>query len=599
MKKKKHLLIFIIIGICILAVIGYIMRWDIYFLVTSKGINEKGGDITITNAKIWTGDTLDPWKSSMTIKDGKIIAMDDKNPEGDVIDAKGKLIVPGFWDGHCHPHSPYILTSPEAPTLFGAKTPEEVLDRLRDYVDEHQEDKFPRMFGWMSGIFKEGEHPTRQMIDSIVSDKPVYLVHHGGHSHWVNTKALELTGALEKDPPDMRGDGYIERDPATGLATGYMEETEYAATHGLMINLVKKVKPYTFEEQVIIQQLILEEYPKVGVTSIWTKGGDIENTRVYEQILKNNSLPVRACLDNMFTYYSDIPDLKKFFDRANEIKNSDLPENFLRADIIKVFIDLPIKGWIWMSEPYADSSGGSGKSAYEMDYFKEQMYEADKLGMQINISVYGDKALNECLNILKEVKNNNPQRERRHMIEHAEFVKDEDIPRFKELGIITSMNPIVSYPDEEFQKDMISYYGKQRLTDIFNRYYDLIKSGAVVISGSDFPLAPIDPLIGMHILVNGTDIDGKPSLWQFKLLTVEEALITYTVNPPYANFAEDRLGKLKAGYDADFVILSEDILSPDFKKERLAKVKVNLTVLNGHIVYEDFSNDEKVIDFKE
>ncbi len=189
--------------------------------------------------------------------------------------------MPGLWDGHAHPQDPYVLTSPEAPTLFGAKTVEEVLNRLRDYAEEHPEDKFPRLFGWMDSIFKEGEHPTRQMLDAVVSDRPMYLVHHGGHAHWVNTKALEIAGALENNPPDLRGNGKIKRDPKTGLATGYLEETEYAATHGLMLNAVKKVKPYTLDEQEIIQRIILDEYSKVGVTSIWTKDGDPDITRVY------------------------------------------------------------------------------------------------------------------------------------------------------------------------------------------------------------------------------------------------------------------------------------------------------------------------------
>lgn len=566
-------------------------------MYTSKGINKKGGDITIINAKIWTGDSTDPWKSSMTIKGGKIIAMDAEKPEGKIIDAKGKLIVPGFWDAHCHPHSPFILTSPEAPTLFGAKTLKEVQERLAKYVKEHPEDKFPRLFGWMSTILPDGQKPTRQMIDEVVSDRPVCLVHHGGHSHWVNTKALELSNALEKDPPDMKGDGIIHRDPNTGLATGYLQETEYAATSGLMINLFKKIKPYSFEEMVIIQQYILDEFTKVGVTSIWTKDGDLDNTKIYEKLLKNNSLPVRVCSDNMFTYYQDLSDIKKINDYWKEIESSDLPKNFLRSNILKVYIDLPVPGWKWMLEHYENDTSMYGKPAWEMDYFKKQLYEAENLGMQINVSVYGDRGVREILNIFEEMFNQLPKRDRRHMLEHSEFINDADYPRFKQLGVIASNNPIISYPDEGFQKTIISHFGTERLTDIYNRYDKLIANGALVLSGSDFPLAPFDPLIGIHILVNGTDINGKPGLFKHTPITIEQALYTYTVNPAYANFAENRLGKLKVGYDADFVILSENILAQDFDKTRLAKVKVNMTVFNGHILYEDFTDKEKVIDF--
>lgn len=595
MKKST---IFVILGIIvIIAVISYFLRWNIYFWYTSKGINEKGGDVTIMNAKIWTGDSSDLWKTSMTIRDGKIIAMNADKPVGKVIDAKGKLIVPGFWDAHCHPHSPFILTSPEAPTLFGAKTVKDVQDRLAEYVKNHPEDKFPRLFGWMSAILPEGQKPTRQMIDEIVSDKPVCLVHHGGHSHWVNTKALEMSEALEKDPPDMKGDGKIHRDPNTGLATGYLQETEYAATNGLMINLFKKIKPYSFEEMVIIQQYILDEFTKVGVTSLWAKDGDLDNTKIYEKLLESNSLPVRVCSDNMFTYYQEIPDIKKINDYWEKIKSSNLPKNFLRSNILKVYIDLPVAGWKWMVDPYVDDSTNYGKPAWEMDYLKKQIYNADKLGMQINVSVYGDKGVREILNLFEEMYKTVPQRDRRHMLEHSEFIQDTDYPRYKQLGIIASNNPIISYPDEGFQKTLITHFGDKRLSDIYNRYDKLIENGALVLSGSDFPIAPFDPLIGIHILVNGTDINGKPGLFKHTPITIEQALYTYTVNPAYANFAENHIGKLIPGYDADFVILSDNILLPDFPKERLAKVKVNLTVFNGHILYEDFTDKEKVIDF--
>ncbi len=597
MKKKSKKWIIITSVIIILIIIGYFFRWDFYFYFTSKGINKKGGDITIINARIWTGDSVDKWKTSMAIKDGIIISMDDNSPSGKVIDAKGKLIVPGMWDAHTHPHSPYILTSPEAPTLFGAKTLDEVLNRVKNYIKEHPEDKFPRFFGWFSHIFKDGQKPTRQILDSIVSDRPVYLVKHNGHAHWCNTKALEIAGALEKDPPEFRGEGKIERDSVTGLATGYLEETEYGATHGLMLNVFKRVKPYTFEEQVIIQQLILEEYPKLGVTSIWAKDGDIDITRVYEKILRNNSLPVRANLDNLFTYYSELSDLKKFYDRGVEVKNSDLPKDFLRTNIVKLYIDLPIEGWMWMFEPYSDGSGDAGKPSYNMDYFRKQVEISDSLGLQINVSIYGDRALNECMNIMEEIIMKNPDKERRHTFEHSEFIIKSDLPRFKKLGIIASMNPIVSYPDKTFQEHMLNKFGIERLDEVFNPYKDLLDNGAIVVSGSDFPLAPMDPLIGIHILVNGTDFEGYKGLWRLKLLSVEEALKTYTVYPAYASWMENKIGKLKPGFYGDFVMLSDDILSDNFPKEKLYKVKAILTVLNGHIVHEDFSNTEKIIDF--
>lgn len=574
-------------------------RLELALQLAPAGFNSEGGDITITNARIWTGDKTRPWADAVTVKDGKIVALDARSPQGRVVDAGGRLVVPGLWDAHTHPHAPYVLNSPEAPTLFGAKSPEEVLERLREYVEEHPEDKFPRMFGWMSTLFKDGRKPTRQEIDAVVSDRPVYLVCNDGHSHWANTKALELAGVLEKDPPDMRGDGYIQRDPKTGLATGYMEETEYASTAGVMLNAVKKLRPYTLEQEASIQRVILDEYSKVGVTSIYAKGGYPEITDVYEYLLANDRLPVRATLNNMYTPYSKLSDIAVFKERADKLTAAGHPSGFLRADVLKVFIDLPKKGWIWMHEPYADGSG-SGKPAYPLEDFTAQVLEGDKLGLQVNVSVYGDKALTKTLDVFERVMKQNPERERRHTVEHGEYVQPSDIGRYKKLGVIASMNWLESYPDVGFQQQLQDTMGKTRQDTIFQHFRDIWDAGAIITDGGDFPLGPMDPMVAIQVLTTGKDIYGKPDkgLWPEKTLTVEEALIAKTANPAFANFSEDRLGKIKKGYDADFVVLSGNILDPGFDKAQIAWVKSILTIMNGHVTHEDFTDAKKEIDFQ-
>lgn len=597
MSRKWSIILLVVIIVATAGVLVYRFRLPLYAKFTSRKLNSKGGDITITNARIWTGDPDDPWRTTMTARGGKIIAMKADEPGGKVIDAQGRLVVPGFCDGHCHPQTPFVLVSPEAPMLFGAKSVDDVLNTLRDYIKAHHDDKYPRLFGWMDKIFKEGEKPTRQLIDEVVSDRPVYLVHHSGHAHWANTKALKLAGILEETPVDLPGTGHIERDPETGLATGYLEETELGSTHGILLATVKKVKPLTFYEEVLAQRYILEMYSQVGVTSIWTKDGDLDITRIYEQILRDDALPVRAILDNLYSPFSGKDDLKLFIQRAEEIKNSHLPKGFLRADGVKLMMDLPYQAW--MFEPYADDPTNCGFPVFEMEEFRDQVLEADRLGLQINLLIMGDRAAHEGLSLLEETAKVNPPRKRRHSLEHAEFIIDEDLPRFKQLGVIAVMNPIGSYPDPEYQESSAKHFGKERLDKYYQRWKDLIEAGAVVVNGSDFPLAPMDPLVGMHILVNGTDIHGKPEggLWPHKNITIEQALRTYTTNGAYASFDEDHYGMLKPGYEADFAILSENILDPDFKKDKLAWVKVNLTVFNGHVVHEDFTDAEKVIEF--
>ncbi len=572
-------------------------RIRLYTKWTSRGLNYKGGDITIKNARIWTGDPADPWKSAMTIKNGEIVAMNADKPSGKVIDAEGRLILPGFCDGHCHPQTPYVLVSPEAPTLFHCKTPEEVLDEVRKYVEEHPEDKYPRMFGWEAYIFEEGVKPTRQMLDEVIADKPCYLVHHSGHVHWANTRALELAGILYETPPEMSYTGHIERDPETGMATGYLSETELGSTAGVLLNTVKKVQPYSFEEVVLIQRMILEMYAETGVTSIHTKDGDPDIVRIYMQILEDDALPVRAVMDNLYTPWNTMEDFQQWADLHKQIQNSDLPKGFLKANGVKLMVDLPVH--TWMFEPYANDPENAGKEVWKREEILNQMLTADRLGLTINLLTMGDRAVHEALNLLDDVNKLNPPRPRRHTLEHAEFIKDEDIPRIAEMGVLVVMNPTFSYPLMDYQHEIEATFGKERMDKEYQRWKDLIASGVYVVCGSDFPLTPMDPLLGIHVMVTGADKNGLPEggLWPHKNTTVEDALRTYTTNAAYGSFDEARMGYLKVGYVGDFVMLSENILDPAFDTDRLIKVKPMLTVFNGHIIHKDLSEGDREIDF--
>lgn len=565
----------------------------------ANGLNSRGGDITIKNARVWTGEAADPWKSGFTVRNGRISPMDSSKPAGEVIDAGGRLVTPAFWDGHTHPHTPFILISPGSPSLLQANSRGEVLTILREYVKANPDNKYPRLMGWKGSIFEEGEKPTRQMIDEIVADRPVYLVHYSGNIHWANTKALELAGVLEKTSKERKGPGHIERDPETGLATGYMEETELAATLGVMLDTVREIEPLSFEQQVDAQHDILERYNRVGITSIWTKDGTIDITRFYERMLAEDRLPTRAVLNCLYTPFHHLGYLKEIGDRAADLANMDLPEGFLRSNSVKLILDLvPSAHQAWFFEPYSDGIGGCGKPVIPIEEFQNLVNEADRLGLQINSVTIGDRAVHECLNAYEEAASINPPRRRRHTVEHLELIAEGDVPRLKELDVVADFNPMGSYPDEGHVRGLKRIFGEERLEKRWHRWKDLIDAGAVVVAGSDYPLVPVDPFLQMNVMVNGTDVFGDPKggLWPQQHITIEDALRVFAVNPSYATYQEGSLGLLKEGYLADFVILSQDVLDEDFEKERLVHTKVNLTVFNGHVVHEDWS-EEKVFEF--
>lgn len=368
----------------------------------------------------------------------------------------------------------------------------------------------------------------------------------------------------------------------------------------MLLRAVRKGEPLPPPAQALVLRYILEDFAKYGVTAIWSKDGDLGISRIYEELLRYDSLPVRAILDFCHTPFHGHADLARYAERNAEIRAAGLPEGFLRADGVKLLIDMPTDTHqAWLFEPYADGKGDSGFPVFGADERWWQTREADALGLTLNYLAIGDRAVHEALDLVERLRREGPPRFRRPSVEHAEFVRDDDIPRFKALDVVPIFNWIGAYADPPYQVKFEALMGRERIARRYQRWKDLMAAGATVANGSDFPLGPADPLCGMHVMVNGTDLKGEPKggLWPHKQIGIEQALRTYTVNGAYARGEELKSGMLRPGYDADFVILAENILAPGFDCHGLPWVKVNATVMNGHVVHEDFSAKDKVIDF--
>ena len=526
------------------------------------------------------------------MRDGVVESLDAGGVAGRVVDAGGRLVVPGLHDGHCHPHVPFTLVSPGAPALLSAGTVTDLLDEVRAYVEAHPEDRYPRMFGWMSSAFGPGEAPRRELLDGVVRDRPAYLVHHSGHEFWANTRALELAGVLEADPDGLASTAEVERDPATGLATGALAESEYSGTDGVLLRGVREVGGVNGARQAEALRQVLDEFPKYGVTSIWTKDGYPELSLVYADLLAGDGLAVRAMLDHLYTPCSIPERFAAFAACAHEIAACGLPEGFLRADGVTLLCDLVARTHgAWMSEPYGDGAGdgGSGAPVFPPEEFRRQVAEAAAAGLSISILALGDRAVHESLDALEAVSAANPPRRRRHAIEHAQYVRPEDFPRFGSLDVSAVMNPISAYPAPGRVEALLAKVGAARLERLYQPWSGLVAAGVTVVSGSDFPFGPLDPFLGMHVLVNGTDLAGEAEggLWPRKRLAMEDALRTCTTAAAYARGEENRLGRLLPGFAGDLVVLSEDVLAEGYDTGRLPWVKSLCTVLNGHVVHED------------
>lgn len=548
------------------------MKTILLFLLTliySLNVNAQMKTAFI-NGDIHTVDVKNPEAEAVVIQDNKIIfvgsnddakkIMDDKTK---VIDLKGKLMLPGFIDSHLHFVSGgyYLLGI----NLRPAKSLDKFKTILKNYVDE-------RPGKWVTGGRWDHEGwdsiapPTRYDVDEFTKETPVMVSRIDGHMGLANSYALKLAG-ITKDTPDPDG-GLIERDPETGEPTGILKD----AAMDLVFDVIPEEST---EDNIEAIQRAMEEANRLGITSIH----DITETDQVEafNILKEN--------DELTTRIYSIYPMEHFDELVEKDITVNTGSDFFRRGALKEFSDGSLGAkTAWFFEKYVQDTTTFGlpMKIVTDGSLKKWSLEADKEQLQICVHAIGDKANNYLLNLFEEVKNENPVWDRRFRIEHAQHLKEADIKRFNEIGVIASVQPYHAIDDGVWAEKRI---GKERLKTT-HAYKSLLDNDAVVAFGTDWPVAPLNPLLGIYAAVTRATKDGKnPNGWiPEQKISVEEAVRCYTLNAAYASFEEDKKGSIEVGKLADLVVLNEDILSID--PEKIKDAEVVMTIVDGKIVYE-------------
>ena len=552
---------------------------------------DRAADLVVQNGNIYTVDVNSPKASAVAVKGGRIIAV-GSNPDIDpfvgkktrVVDLEGLTMIPGFIESHGHIMG--LGSSKMKLDLNGIKDYDELVDIVANAVSETVPGEWILGRGWHQSKWTPQPETivkgfqTHHKLSAVSPDNPVYLTHASGHAGFANAKAMEIAGILSGTEFDMelgdeiflkRDDGEIIRDE-NGKPTGVFNEVAQ--------RLISKHIPDesdAYRDKSL--ELAIEECLQNGVTSFQDAGSGRSSIATYRRFLDSGMMKIRLYV--MLT--SRDPDLlEDWYQRGPEIG---LGNNFLTIRSIKLNSDgaLGSRG-AWLLADYNDRPGHAGMATQPMSYIHEVAENGLLSGFQVNTHSIGDRAVREVLNQYESVFKLHPDvnNDHRFRIEHAQHIDPEDIPRFSKMGVIAAIQGIHLSSDRPWA---INRLGVKRIEEGAYVWRNLLKSGAVVINGTDVPVEPISPIESFYASVTRKTLKGEPAdgyePWQ--KMTRVEALKSYTLSAAYGAFEEDFKGSVEVGKVADFTVLSHDIMT--VHDDVILDTKIIYTIVNGKIEY--------------
>jgi predicted amidohydrolase YtcJ len=534
-------------------------------------------DLVIKNAKVVTIDKYNPRAQAIAFK-GEIIIAVGSNKEiqkyiqkdtTKIIDARGKLVTPGFNDAHVH----FDFVDPDYIDLRYTTDPKVFTEKVAAAVKKAKPKQLIEGGYWEHEMFHDKQWPTKELIDPVSPDNPVALMRTDGHSILVNSYVIKNSG-ITKDTPAPFG-GHIMKDAVTKEPTGIFQET---AMELLKYGDVKVQRTPQEENDRLMRgwQAAFDMAARTGVTSIQLPPGT--GVEMYQKFKDMGKLTTRVYFGGEFT-----DDKQKLAKYAELRRKYPLDGNWIRFGYLKGFIDGTLgSGTGLFFEPYLDVPETSGLAMMPREDFERIAIAADKAGFQIGIHAIGDRGNRWVLDTYEKLPRINGPRQRRHRIEHAQSLHDDDFPRFTRLGVIASMQPTHCISDKRFAEKRI---GKDRCRGAY-AWKRLLDADAKIAFGSDYFVEPINPLEGMYASVTRKDRAGEPGDGWFpdQKLTIEKAIELYTLGSAYAEFAEDRKGMIKPGYLGDVVIFNRDFTT--CPHDQIMTTKVDYTIVGGKVIYE-------------
>jgi predicted amidohydrolase YtcJ len=534
----------------------------VVFLFSCSG---KKADKVYFNGNIWTGDVSNPIASVIAIKDGKIVYVGDDAAvysASEKIDLGGKLVVPGFTDNHTHFLSAgYGLSSVK---LKDAMTKEEFIKRIADFCKSHPDSTWVMEGSWDHENWG-GELPSKEWIDSVTGDHPLFISRYDGHMAFANSKAMALAGISATTPSP---DGGVIRKDSKGEPTGIFKDAA--------MNLINNVIPAPTEKQ-------LDEYFDAAAKHAVERGvtntndmnsyGGWADLETYRRAADTDRMLLRM--------YSFVP-LATWEKLDSFVQKNGRGDDVLKWGGLKGYVDGSLGSTTaWFHQPYLDDPHSHGLTITDTNLLRKWVLGADKAGLHVAVHAIGDRANDFILGVYEAAAKANGERDRRFRVEHAQHVSSSIIDHFAKQQVIASMHPYHLYDDGIWAYKRLD---TNRLKGTY-AIKSMLDKNVMVSFGSDWPVAPIDPMYGIFAAVTRRTGDNKnPDGWYPKeKITVEQALRAYTTGNAYGSFLDGKIGVLKEGYYADFAVLNEDIFK--IAPENIKSVKIARTVMNGRDVF--------------
>ena len=544
----------------------------------AQGMIVEPADIIILHAHVYTENPKQPWAQAIAIRGSKIAAIGEdatiekrRGMGTKVINAGGKLVLPGFTD--CHVHFLRGSLGLGRARLDGAKDLAEIQKRLQEYAAEHPGDDWILGRGWNYTMFGSETLPDKKQLDSLFPDRPVLLIGFDGHTSWVNSKALALAGITKStpDPPN----GIIVRDSSNGEPTGALKEAAQ--------RLVSKLVPDPSRaEKLLAMREGMNWANEHGLTRVHSAGGDFEILDLFDEMRRRGDLNLRMYI----SYFLDPPELRPKDLDAIETAHKKYHDEWIDAGAVKFIVDGVIESHTAaMLAPYSDDTSVQGKPFWEPRNYNSAVGELEKRGLQLFTHAIGDSGVRMALDAYENAQERNHKRDLRPRIEHIETVAAADIPRFGKSGVIASMQPLHAYPDSDTLDVWARNVGPERASRAW-AWKSIANSGGRLAFGSDWPVVTLSPWEGMQTAVTRQTVEGNPpsGFGPEQRLTVEQAVDAYTLGAAYAGRREKTEGSLEEGKLADVIMVSQNVF--DIPARNIGATKVLLTIVGGRIVYQ-------------
>lgn len=537
----------------------------------ASGQSKPSADLIITNAKIWTVDKARPNAEALAVLGERIVAVGSAaevdtwhGPQTKVLDAQGKLLLPGFNDAHVHfvdggDHLQEVQ-------LKDAATPEEFARRIGERAKATPRGEWITGGDWDEQKWSPPNLPTKALIDPVTPNTPVWVNRYDGHESLANSVTLQLAGITAKTPDPPGGE--IVHD-AQGNPTGVLKD----AAQDLV---VKVMPPMTPAHRMRAIHQAMDHAASVGVTSVQDMNPSYDDVKAYAELQENGALTVRIYAAPMETGWRD---------QARIGIRRAFGTPLLRMGAVKGYADGSLGSeTAYFFDPYTDAPDKHGLLSDEMhpvSAMQQRLRGADAAGLQLCVHAIGDRAISMTLDIFTQIEKANGKRDRRWRIEHSQHMAAKDFVRYARLGVIASVQPYHAIDDGRWAEARIGPDRVKR-TYAFRTFLD---NGVRLAFGTDWSVAPLSPMWTVYAAVTRATLDGKnPDGWvPEQKLTVAEAIEAYTMGSAYAEFQEKEKGSITPGKLADFVVVSDDLFK--IPPAAIRNVKIEATFLGGKLVY--------------